>query len=198
MLARGVGVREVNQSPWTPRLAAVLLAIACHATSEGDGGTPATHTAEAGAAGSEVDAVGGGGSASGAGGMAGKASGPVIFGGAPGAGGTEIIEPLCPASKTELGPEALPAGCSQSYLERVPEGQALDPEKVNVLLHTADDERDYDVGWVSGPEECTDCPQWYFSDDYEITLCPRSCDLLIDHHGGIFAIQFGCIRRVCL
>ena len=78
-----------------------------------------------------------------------------------------------------------------------PDGEMIDPTKVNVLLQTEDDTMPFRK--VPGEGDCGTFGGWYYDDDSaptEVILCPASCDMaqevLRDTGAAGVAVQFGC------
>ena len=77
-----------------------------------------------------------------------------------------------------------------------PDGQVLDPEKVNVNLVGTDETQT--LGRVNEAGDCADHAGWHYDDLLEPTmveLCPASCDRaheLVTGPGTALQVEFGC------
>ncbi len=76
-----------------------------------------------------------------------------------------------------------------------PEGEDLDPKKVNVEFIDEDGD-DHSIGHVESSAECDDVEHgWYYDDPDEptkIRVCPQTCDWIRDQDDAQITIKFGC------
>jgi len=78
-----------------------------------------------------------------------------------------------------------------------PDGQMLDPSRVNVLIQADGDERAFPR--VTGPEACGSLGGWHYDDETapsQVILCPASCEdaqrVLRDSGSAGIRVAFGC------
>lgn len=80
-----------------------------------------------------------------------------------------------------------------------PEGETLDPNKVNVEFIDADGERTR-FGRVDGEADCADVEHgWYYDNALQPTqvlVCPQTCEWIQGKPGAALDIQFGCATEI--
>jgi hypothetical protein len=85
------------------------------------------------------------------------------------------------------------AGCEFLIPKTAPDGRAVDPSEVNVVVMDADGRRTLDE--VDGVQNCGNRDSWYYVDPPNPTalrLCPAACDLLQANQAPTVDVTFGC------
>jgi hypothetical protein len=79
---------------------------------------------------------------------------------------------------------------------KLPDDEAVDPGKVNVLHTSSESAEPALIGQVSGPDGCSgDKDAWYYDDPAapaSILLCPASCEKVVSDPTGKLEVVFGC------
>ncbi len=76
-----------------------------------------------------------------------------------------------------------------------PEGEELDPKKVNVDFVDGQDQT-HQIGYVDSEDDCDNVEHaWYYDDPADpskIFVCPQTCDWMHDQAKAEIVIKFGC------
>lgn len=76
-----------------------------------------------------------------------------------------------------------------------PDGQELDPKKVNLVFDPGGDPPPYQIPGVASAADCTDAGGWYYDDranPTQVITCPSTCGVLSADESGKIDISFGC------
>jgi hypothetical protein len=105
-------------------------------------------------------------------------------------------DPIFAAVAAAVG-VAVPLPCSYE-LPAPPDGEALDPDRVNFLF-TPGGGAAVVVPRVASAADCGVGQGWYYDDPAapaRITVCPATCDAIGGDPAGAVEIQFGCATIV--